>query len=344
MKFKYSFKNDYSEGCHINILKRLTETNLQQQTAYGDDEFSEEAKNILKKKIGDKNAGIYFVSGGTQANLTLISAFLRTHESIISAKNGHIFNHEAGAIEATGHKVIAIESEDGKIAPKDIQQVLEEHSNIPHMVKPKLVYISNSTEIGTIYRKKELEYLSSFCRQNKLYLFMDGARIGHALCAQDNDLTFTDIHNHTDAFYIGGTKNGALLGEAIVIKNENLNEDFAFIIKQKGGLLAKGRLLGIQFLELFRDDLYFSLARHANKMAMKISAAIKQKGYTFLTDSTTNQIFPILPNQLIDILSKKYDFYVWKKQNDKESAVRLITSWATSEEIVNEFIEDLKEL
>lgn len=342
MQKKYSFKNDYSEGCHINILEKLSKTNLEQQIAYGEDNYSKEAKAILKRKIDDENASIYFVSGGTQANLTLISAFLRTHESVISAKTGHIFNHEAGAIEATGHKVIAIDSIDGKITPKDILQVVEEHANIPHMVKPKMVYISNSTEIGTIYKKAELEDLSSFCHQNGMYLFMDGARLGHALCAEDNNLTLADIHNFTDAFYIGGTKNGALIGEAIVINNNKLKAEFDFIIKQKGGLLAKGRLLGIQFLELFKDDLYYTLATHANKMAMKISKAIKDKNHAFLTESTTNQIFPILPNQIINKLSKKYDFYVWKKVNDEKSAVRLITSWATKEQIVDEFIEDFK--
>lgn len=337
----YNFKNDYSEGGHQNILNKLIETNLVQQLGYGEDEYTTQAKDILKEKINNPEAAIYFVSGGTQTNLLVISALLQIHEAVISAKTGHIFVHETGAIEALGHRIITIDTETGKLHPAAIQATLLQYTLRPHMVKPRLVYISNSTEIGTIYSKEELQSLASFCKANKLLLFMDGARLGHALTAENNDLTLTDLSELTDVFYIGGTKNGALLGEAIVFNNRELAPDFDYVLKQKGALLAKGRLLGVQFLELFKNDLYFDLARHANKMAMKIASAVQECGYSFLTPSTTNQIFPILPKVLIHKLSHKYLFFEWKNIDDNNTAIRLITSWATDEAQVDEFIHDL---
>lgn len=339
----YNFKNDYSEGAHPRILKKLLETNPTQQLGYGEDAYSLEAKSILKQRINNPDASIYFVSGGTQANLLVISSLLRVHEAAISAKTGHIYSHETGAIEALGHRVITVDSRDGKLYPRDLEMVMKEYSLRPHMVKPKLVYISNSTEIGTIYNKAELQSLAAFCRSNGLWLFMDGARLGHALTAQANDVELIDVAALTDVFYIGGTKNGALLGEAIVFNNSNMAPEFDYVLKQKGALLAKGRLLGVQFLELFRDNLYFELASHANDMAMKIANAIRSKGYSFLTDSTTNQIFPILPRTLVDMLTVKYLFYEWKSIEENHVAIRLITSWATDESKVNEFIHDLNE-
>jgi threonine aldolase len=254
--------------------------------------------------------------------------------------NSHINVHEAGAIEATGHKIESVISKDGKLSVSDIQQVLnsfEDH----HMVRSRMVYVSNPTELGTLYSKKDLEDVSNICRKNNLYLFLDGARLGSALTAKENDLSLVDIANLTDAFYIGGTKNGALLGEAIVIVNDELKKDFLFHVKQRGALLAKGQLIGIQFLELFNDNLYFDLAKHANEMAGKLSDVFKSKGYSFLVESLTNQIFPILPNTLIQKLSEKYDFYVWKKIDENNSAIRLVTSWATLEASVVSFIADL---
>lgn len=338
----YSFRNDYSEGAHPYILQKLVQTNETQQMGYGEDEYSREAKSILREKMHNEEARIYFVSGGTQANLLVIASLLRPHEAVISAQTGHIFVHEAGAIESTGHRVIAVSTADGKLRPSDIGQALEEYSLRPHVVKPRMVYISNSTETGTIYTKAELTSLSALCRSRGLYLFMDGARLGHALTAIDNDLMLPDIAQLTDVFYVGGTKNGALLGEAIVFNTPGLAPDFDYMLKQKGALLAKGRLLGVQFLELFRNDLYFTLARHANTMAAKIVAAIKEAGYTFLTPTTTNQIFPVLPHGVIKRLEEKYGFYTWQKIDADHSAVRLITSWTTEEKIVDEFIEDLK--
>uniref|UniRef100_UPI0024E20469 threonine aldolase family protein n=1 Tax=Chryseobacterium sp. TaxID=1871047 RepID=UPI0024E20469 len=278
-------------------------------------------------------------SGGTQANLIVISSILKPCQCAISASSGHVLNNETGAIEATGHKILSIETEDGKLRPSDIIPVLESHKNVPHQVMPKLVYISNSTELGTIYQATELEELSDFCRQNRLYLFMDGARLGHGLTSEISDLTLERVAELTDIFYLGGTKNGALIGEAIVINTISLQEDFAFNIKQKGALLAKGRLLGIQFLELMKDDLYFDLAKHANQQAMKIKNAFRSKGVQFLADTYTNQIFPIVSNELIEVLSESFDFFVWKKVNEDFSAIRLITSWNTGDDAVNSFIE-----
>lgn len=338
----YHFKNDYAEGAHPNILQQLIATNLQQQTGYGEDEYSLAAKEILREKIDNPEAPIYFVTGGTQTNLLVISALLKMHEAVISAQSGHIFVHETGAIEALGHRVITVATDNGKLNVAGIAKVLQAYSLRPHMVKPRVVYISNATEIGTIYTKQELEELSAYCKAQHLYLFMDGARMGHALTAENNDLNLADIARLTDVFYIGGTKNGALLGEAIVFNSPELAPEFDYVLKQKGALLAKGRILGIQFLELFKNDLYFDLARHANRMAMKIAAEVTACGYTFLTESTTNQIFPVLPQALIKKLSEKYLFFEWKEMNEEYTALRLITSWATEEAVVDAFIEDLK--
>lgn len=339
----YSFKNDYSEGAHPRILSALMESNMEQLEGYGEDKYTEKAVELLKEKMRREDIDIHLFPGGTQTNLTAISAFLRPHEAAIAANTGHILVHETGAIEATGHKVISIEVNDGKLNCEHIKSALVAHTD-EHMVKPKLVYISNPTEIGSIYTKKELEQLSGFCRDNKLFLYVDGARLGSALCSEENDIELSDLANLVDAFYIGGTKNGALMGEALVICRDSLKEDFRFHIKQKGALLAKGRLLGIQFLELFRDDLFFELANHANHMAKLLKDGISGDGYLFLTNSPSNQIFPILPNNIIEKLQEKYSFYVWQKVNEENSAIRLVTSWATKEEKVLEFIQDMVNL
>lgn len=336
----YSFKNDYSEGAHSRILNALVETNLEQTDGYGTDQYTERSVNLLKKKIDREDVDIHLLVGGTQVNLTAISAFLRPHQAAIGADTSHINCHETGAIEATGHKVITMKTNDGKLTPNLIQNVVDSHSD-EHMVQPKLVYISNSTELGTLYTKAELIDLHDCCKRNKLLLYLDGARLGSALVAEENDLTLADIAKLVDAFYIGGTKNGALFGEALVICNDELKEDFRYFIKQKGGLLAKGRLLGIQFEELFKDDLYFELAKHANKMALMLKGAIVDGGYKFLTESFTNQQFPIFPNNLIEKLSEKYSFNIERVIDSNYTAIRLVTSWATKEEIVLEFIEDL---
>lgn len=338
----YSFKNDYSEGAHPRILNALIESNLEQVDGYGEDQYTIKAIELIKQRLGSQNVDIHLFPGGTQTNLTAISAFLRPHEAAIAANTGHILVHETGAIEATGHKILSIEVKDGKLNPALIKPVLDAHTD-EHMVKPKLVYISNSTEIGSIYTKYELEELSRFCRENKLYLYVDGARLGSALCSEENDMELSDLAKLVDAFYIGGTKNGALIGEALVICRDSLKEEFRFHIKQKGALLAKGKLLGIQFLELFKDDLFFDLARHANDMAKLLKDGISEAGYSFLTNSPSNQIFPILPNSIIEKLQEKYAFYIWGKVDENHSAIRLVTSWATEKEKIMEFIKDLKD-
>jgi threonine aldolase len=339
----YSFTNDYSEGAHSRILNALVETNLEQTGGYSTDYHTEKAIDLLKKKIDREDVDIHLLVGGTQVNLTAIPAFLRPHQAAIGADTSHINCHETGAIEATGHKVITMKTDDGKLTPNLIQKVVDAHTD-EHMVQPKLVYISNSTELGTLYKKSELEELHKCCIKNNLLLYLDGARLGTALVSEENDLTLSDIAKLVDAFYIGGTKNGALFGEALVICNNSLKEDFRYFIKQKGGLLAKGRLLGIQFEELFKDDLYFNIARHANKMAILLKNALKEKGYEFLTDSSTNQQFPIIPNDIIKKIGEKYSFNVERIINDNNTAIRLVTSWATNEANVLEFIEDLKNI
>ena len=338
----YSFLCDYSEGAHQQILDAFIRTNLEQTDGYGIDCHCDNAASLIRSKIGRSDVDVHFFVGGTQTNMTAIAAFLKPYEAVISAKTAHINVHETGAIEATGHKILIFATADGKLTPDEIQTALDEHED-EHMAKPKLVYISNTTEIGTVYTKSELKALSNVCRKNSLLLYMDGARLGSALMSEDNDLSMSDIADLVDAFYIGATKNGALMGEALVISNSSLTEDFRYNIKQRGGLLAKGRLLGIQFEELFRENLYFELADHANKMAYLLREGFLSLGYPFMTQPSSNQLFPILPNKLIEKLEKEFSFYRWKKTDDEHSSIRLVTSWATDEDQVHRFIELLKE-
>ena len=337
----YSFKNDYSEGAHPRILEALAKCNLQQSEGYGEDIFTARAIKLIKEKIRREDVDVHLLVGGTQTNLTSLSAFLRPHEAVIAANTSHVLVHETGAIEATGHKVISVDVEDGKLTRKNIETVIEEHTD-EHMVKPKLVYISNSTEIGTIYKREEVEELSQVCKKHDLYLYLDGARLGSALCSKENNMKIYELAQLVDAFYIGGTKGGALMGEALIICRDALKRDFRYHIKQKGALLAKGRLLGIQFEELFKDNLYFDLATHANNMAEILKKGIEDAGYSFMINSSSNQVFPILPNNLIKELEKKYLFITWEKIDKENSAIRLVTSWATEDEKVLEFIADVK--
>ena len=343
MQYKYLFFNDYSEGAHPRILETLNRTNSVQELGYGEDSFCTEAARLIKDKIGNQDVGVYFVSGGTQANIIALASMLKAYESVISATSAHINMHEAGAIEATGHKINTVKTTDGKLTPENIQEIVSEHTD-EHMVKPRVVFISQSTEVGTIYKKSELEQISRVCKEYGLYLYLDGARLGSALTSSDADMELSDIAKLVDMFYIGGTKNGTLLGEAIVIVNQTFKENFRYHIKQRGALLSKGRLLGIQFVELFRDNLFFELALHENVLAEKLSKGLAACGYNFLVNSTTNQIFPILPNSAIEKLKIEYGFYVWATIDATHSAIRLATSWATKEEAVDAFLDDLKEI
>lgn len=329
----YSFLNDYSEGAHPRILQMMMQANLEQNIGYGEDVHSQRAKEHIKSLIGQESADIHFIPGGTQTNLIVISAFLRPHQCVIAADTGHINVHETGAIEATGHKVVVMPAVDGKLTPAAIEAALKHHTD-EHMVQPKMVYISNSTELGTIYSKAELTAISDLCRAKGLLLFIDGARLGSALTCKANDLQLADIARLVDVFYIGGTKNGALLGEALVICREDLKTDFRFLIKQRGALMAKGFVTGIQFEALFQDNLFFELAEHANQMAERIALALQQCGYAFYAPPCTNQLFPILPNELLEQLAKQFVFSVQEEVDANHSAIRLVTSWATTERSV----------
>ncbi|NMB54999.1 MAG: aminotransferase class V-fold PLP-dependent enzyme [Leptolinea sp.] len=340
---KYNFQNDYSEGAHPRIIEALAKSNLIQEVGYGEDRFSLSAIERIRAAAGNPQADIHLVSGGTQANALVLDSFLRPFESVIAVDSGHICVHETGAIEATGHKINAVKGRDGKITPEEIQAVVDEHY-FEHMVKPRAVYISQSTEVGTIYSAKEMRELSVLCKKFNLILYVDGARLGCGLTSSKSDLDLKELSSLVDVFYIGGTKNGALIGEAIVINNPLLKPEFRYCIKQHGALLAKGRLLGIQFDELFKDNLFYDLARHANSSAESLVGGISKLGYGFLFDSPTNQIFPIFPNRVIEKLNESYLFYVWSKVNADNSSVRLVTSWATPEQAVKDFLQDLAAL
>jgi threonine aldolase len=341
-----SFNCDYSEGAHPRILEKLTQTNFEQTGVYGEDIYCQKAAELILNKCHKLDAEVHFFVGGTQTNLTLISAALRPHQGVVAAATGHINVHETGAIEATGHKVLAQPSPDGKLTAEQIRQYSDDYlsdANRDHIVQPGMVYISNPTELGTIYTNAELTAISQICRDRHLFLYLDGARLGYALCAEDNDLDLPRIAELCDAFYIGGTKIGALFGEALVLCSDVIKKDFRCILKQKGAMLAKGRLLGLQFLALFEDDLYFELSAHAIAMARLIKEACEQKGYAFLSPSTTNQQFPIFPDALIDTLSKNYSFEVWQRMDPGHSAVRFCTSWATQEAAVSKLIAQIEE-
>lgn len=341
------FESDYTEGAHERIMKRLVETNEEQTSGYGMDEHCEKARAYIRKACHAENADIHFLVGGTQTNTTIIASILRPHQGAIAAITGHIAVHESGAIEATGHKVLTLPSDDGKILAQQVKELYDAHWDDithEHMVQPGLVYISHPTENGTTYSKSELEALSKVCRECGLPLVMDGARLGYGLTSKDSDLSLADIASLCDVFYIGGTKVGALMGEAVVIINDTLKKDFRYIIKQKGGMLAKGRLLGIQFETLFEDGLYYEISKHAVEMAMMIREAFAEKGFSFRYDSKTNQQFPILPNAVLTQLSEKYTYSYWESIDTRHSVVRFCTSWATKKECVEMLIKDIKAL
>jgi threonine aldolase len=339
--YKYSFLNDYSEGAHPRILEALSSTNYVQQLGYGDDDYCHEAAGLIRQAVGNPDADVHFLVGGTQANLVMLCSFLRPYESVIAVDSGHICVHEAGSIEATGHKIHAVKGKEGKVTAGEIEAVVAEHSN-EHMVEPRAVYISQSTEVGTIYFTRELKEISSVCKKHGLYLYLDGARLGSALTSQASDISLKEICSLVDAFYIGGTKNGALLGEAMVINHSGLKSHFRYMMKQRGALLAKGRIVGIQYLELFKDNLYYELARNANETAERLRKGIIDLGYTFKSNSPTNQIFPVFPDTVVEKIGSMYRFDIWEKLPGGYSSIRLVTSWATRPEAVDMFLADLK--
>lgn len=337
----YLLNSDYCEGAHPEVLDALIDTNGEQTEGYEEDPHCRHAAELICNAIG-QDAAVWFLTGGTQTNFTFLSHLLKPWEAVIAAPTGHICTHETGAVEACGHKVLTTAPHsDGKLRPEDLQAVVDAHTD-HHMVAPKAVYLSHPTELGTIYTEEELTAISRFCHDNGLYLYLDGARLAMGLTARDADLTLTTIAALCDAFYIGGTKCGALFGEALVITHPTLAEGFNYSIKQRGGLLAKGRLLGVQFEALFTNDLYSRIGRHANQMADGLRTVLTEAGCSFLTETTTNQLFVILPDRVIAALKTAFDFRDWVKIDADTTAVRLVTSYATPASVVTDFAAALK--
>lgn len=335
------FTSDYCEGAAVPILEALNDINLIQQTGYGEDEICVEAKKYIQHELQDDNCLIRFLVGGTQTNLLALSHFLRPYQAIIAVDTAHICVHETGAIEACGHKIIAVSGDEGKIDVQSVTRIMQTHSGY-HMVQPKLVYISNPTELGTVYSKKEIVALSDYCRKNDLYLYVDGARLASALTAAESDLILADYPKYTDAFYIGGTKCGALFGEALVVVNKALQAGLEYSIKQRGSLLAKGWLLGLQFRELFKDGLYYRLGRKANQMADLLRNCFIGHGFQLVYGASTNQIFVILPTETAVKLGEKFDFSIWEEYADNRVLARFVTSWATEESAVKSLEKEIE--
>lgn len=336
---------DYLEGCHPSILEKLTATNLEQTPGYGMDHYCKEAADAIRESFSCKESAVHFLVGGTQANMTVIAAALRPYEGVICAETGHINVHETGAVESTGHKCLALPHKDGIISASQVAVAAATQADDEHTVRPGMVYISMSTELGTMYNRSQLKDLYYTCKQLGLYLFIDGARLGYGLAAENGDLTPADVAKFCDVFTVGGTKMGALFGEAVVINNPELNVRFRYMIKQKGGMLAKGRLLGLQFLALMEDDLYFKTGKKAVAQAMRIREALMAAGFTFQVDSPTNQLFPIFTNEQqekIEELGFKLEFN--GRMDEDHVVLRVCTSWATPDEYVDKFIEAIQTL
>lgn len=337
-----SFESDYVEGAHERILQRLLETNLEQLTGYGQDPYCQQAKEKIRAACACPQADIFFLVGGTQTNTVAIDALIKSYEGVVAAKTGHISVHEAGAIEFHGHKVLELPEHQGKIYGEELKKFLESFwidKNHEHMVFPGMVYISHPTEYGTLYTREELKELSDICRSYEIPLYLDGARLGYGLMGLDTDVTLPLIAEYCDAFYIGGTKVGALCGEALVFTKRNMPKYFLSIVKQHGALLAKGRLLGIQFDTLFTDGLYFEISRHAIEMAKLLREGLEQKGYICYLESPTNQQFVLLRNEIYDALQKEVAMGFWEKPDSDHTIVRLATSWATRQEDVEAFLK-----
>lgn len=344
MSAQFLFYDDYSEGAHPHILRALTADSQKQDRGYGADATTEKAISLIRAKTRQPEAAVHFVATGTMANIVGLASMLKPYESVIAEYNGHIHVHETGSIEATGHKINCVAGLNGKLAIGAIQSVLDAH-NDQQMVKPKVVYISQPTELGTIYSHAELQQLHAFCQKKNLYLYIDGARLGHALAARSADFSLHDIAAHCDMFYIGGTKNGGLMGEAIVIVHPALKTDFAYHLRQRGALLSKARSVSTQFVAFFQDNLYLDNAAHANRLAQLLDAGLQKLDVAFLHPTAANQLFPILPDSLIARLKTRYGFHVWCKANTPgHSVIRLVTSWSTPETAIIDFLSYLTTL
>ena len=340
------FDSDYLEGCLPQILERLAQTNLEQTPGYGEDPHCARAAELIRRACGNDALQVHFLVGGTQANVTVISALLRPHQGVLCAESGHINVHETGAVEHSGHKALALPSPDGKIRAAQIRDAVRDHYDDfshEHMAQPGMVYISFPTEKGTLYSLAELKDIAAACREARIPLFIDGARLGYGLASPACDDRLEDVAALADVFYIGGTKQGALFGEAVVFRTTELARDFRYNIKQNGGMLAKGRLLGIQFEVLFEDGLYLRAARHAVEQAFRIRDAFRARGASFLVESPTNQQFPILANDEIARLRERFSFESWQKIDGDHAAVRFVTSWATPDANVDALVAAIGE-
>ena len=337
------FRNDYSAGAHPSVLAALTETNLELTAGYGCDPYCEAAANTIRELCAAPHAEVHFLVGGTQVNKTVIAAALRPYEAVIAAHTGHICVHETGAIENSGHKVIHCPSTDGKLTPEMIQTVIDSHSS-EHMVVPRLVYISNTTEVGTVYTREELSALHIICDKYDLLMYCDGARLGSALTIKDADTTFADYADYCDAFTIGGTKNGLLFGEALIITNRILSTDFRHCMKQQGAILAKGRLLGVQFDAILKNNLYLELAAHANRLSERLSDGLTAMNIPLLVQSPSNQVFPILPNSVVTQLEKEFTFEIQERVDSDHTCIRFVTAWSSTDDDVTSLLGAIKKL
>ena len=340
------FRSDYSQGAHPRVMEALVKTNLEHTDGYGLDRHCEKAQEMVRELIGRDDCSVHMMVGGTPCNITTMAAALRPYESVVAARTGHAYFHETGGVEATGHRIVAMEGENGKLTPELIDKAWEEFED-EHTPLPKLVYISQPTENGSIYSRAEFTVLYEKCRERDMYLYVDGARMACALTCDDNDLSLKEIASMADAFYLGGTKNGALLGEALVIVNKEIDDHFRWMIKRQNGLLAKGRLIGVQFealLEGGEDSAYFNIARHSNAMAKRLLNGLTEMGVEFYGRSQTNQIFPILPTAVVKELEKEFFFYEWAPEKDGMIPIRLVTAWGTQEEEVEALLAKVRDL
>ena len=341
---RYNFMNDYNECAHERILSAVADANREQDNSYGLDTRCERARALILARLNQTTSDVHFLVGGTQTNTTIIAASIKPYQGVICAESGHINTHETGAIEATGHKVLPLPSADGKITADQIRQYTAAHyadGNAEHIVQPGMVYISQPTEVGTIYSKRELEAIFQVCLDYEMPLYVDGARLGNSFAANGADVFLPDLARLTSAFSIGGTKMGALFGEALVINDSRFKKDFRYHIKQHGGMLAKGRLLGIQFETLFADGLYDEIGQHAVKQAQRIAHGVQAKGYALFAQSPTNQVFPILPRTLLQSISRDFGYSFWQAYDEQNDVVRFCTSWATPPEMVTALLDSI---
>lgn len=340
------FLSDYSQGAHPKVMEALERTNLEHSNGYGLDEHCEHAAELIKTMTGLQECQVYMMVGGTPCNVTTIAASLRPYESVIALRTGHAYFHETGAVEATGHRIIAMDGVDGKMTPALIDKAWEEYED-EHTPLPKMVYISQPTECGSLYSRAEMSAIREKCLEKNMFLYVDGARLGAALTAEDNDLSLKELAQLCDAFYIGGTKNGALFGEALVIQNREINDHFRFMMKRQCGLLAKGRLIGVQFealLEGGENSIFYEMAAHANELAKFLREELAALGIAFYGVSQTNQVFPVLPVAVVEELKKEFLFYEWAPEKDGMIPIRLVTAWGTEKQDVECILEAIRRL